>query len=57
MTKSVMTLRELLCSDVPSLSEVSMICNLDGSPTTASGELYESGSDLGADWSPSQAEL
>ncbi|CAE7607117.1 unnamed protein product [Symbiodinium natans] len=36
-------------------SKVSMICNLDGSPTTASGELYESGSDLGADWSPSQA--
>ena len=35
-----------------------MLCNLDASPgtTTASGEVFESGSELGgADWSPSQA--
>ena len=38
--------------------EVSMLCNLDASPgtTTASGEVFESGSELGADWSPSQAQ-
>ncbi|CAE7857999.1 hypothetical protein AK812_SmicGene3963 [Symbiodinium microadriaticum] len=39
-------------------TKVSMLCNLDASPgtTTASGEVFESGSELGADWSPSQGQ-
>eukprot|EP00439_Symbiodinium_sp_Y106_P086169 s60_g31.t1 len=45
------------CSKIS--SKVSMLCNLDASPgtTTASGEVFESGSELGgADWSPSQGQ-